>query len=132
MKNNSFGFTFIELMIALAIFAIILLTIAGMQIAAIRANAFANKMTNAVILAEDKLEELKGLPYNDDQLTDDGDTNDLLDIENPDHQDGPGECYTRIWNIADDVPVSGAKTVAVIVGWENWEHKVEIQTIIAR
>lgn len=119
-------------MIALAIFAIALLAIAGMQIAAIRANAFANNMTTAVILAEDKMEELKRLAYNHGQLTDDGDTNDLLDIENPDHQDHPGTGYIRVWNISDNIPVNGTKTVAVIVGWGNWRHKVEIHTIIAR
>jgi len=130
--DNNLGFTIIETMIALAIFAIALLTIAQMQITAIKANAFAHKMTTAVILAQDKLEELKGLPYNDSELADDGDKNDLSDFNNPDHYDDPGEGYTRVWNIADDTPVDDAKTVAVIVGWENWGHKVEIRTIIAR
>lgn len=132
LKKNNRGFTFMELMVALGIFTIVLLAIAGMQIAAIRANSFANNMSTAVILAQDKMEELKRLAYNHSQLTDDGDANDLLDIENPDHQEHLDRGYIRVWNISDNNPVNGTKTVAVIVGWRNWRHKVEIQTIIAR
>jgi len=130
-KRNNRGFTLLEILLAISILAIALLAMAHMQITAIHTNAFANRMTTATTLAYDKMEQLKQLPYNDANLSDDGDTTDLADTANPDYLDDPGGGYTRVWNIADNTPVAGAKTVAVIVGWDNWSHQVRVETIIA-
>jgi len=61
MKRKSVGqegFTLVELLIALTIFAIGLLSIAGMQITALRGNSSANTLTAATALAEGVMEEL--------------------------------------------------------------------------
>lgn len=52
------GFTLIELLVAVTIFAIGLLTVAGMQLTALRANLTAEEITVATSLAEGALEEL--------------------------------------------------------------------------
>ncbi len=65
-KQN--GFTLIELLIALVILAIGLLAIGGMQIISIKGNHFSSNVTRATILAQNKLEYLKTLSYDDPNL----------------------------------------------------------------
>jgi type IV pilus assembly protein PilV len=73
------GFTLIEVLIGLIILAIGILAIAGMQITSIVGTSFNNNLTQASVLAQDRLEFLKGLPLNDAKL-DTGTHNDPPDI----------------------------------------------------
>ena len=57
------GFTLLEVLIALIVFAVGLLGIAGMMIASIRGNTFASRLSAATNLAQDKIEELRNVPY---------------------------------------------------------------------
>ncbi len=58
LRGNRQGFTLVELLVALTIFAIGLLSIAGMQITAMRTNRGANTLTAATAVAEGVLEEI--------------------------------------------------------------------------
>ena len=51
------GFTLVESMLTLAIMSMGLLALAGLQITALRGNALARKMTTAVSIAEQRIEE---------------------------------------------------------------------------
>ena len=62
------GFTLIEVMIGMVIFAIGILSVAAMQTNAIRGNTSANKTTRAFTWCNDRIEFLKSLPYTDAQL----------------------------------------------------------------
>ncbi len=73
------GFTLIEVLIGLIILAIGIFAIAGMQITSIRGTSFSSNMTQASVMAQDRLEFLKSLPLNDGRLNT-GDYNDLPDI----------------------------------------------------
>ena len=73
------GFTLIEVLIGLIILAIGVLAVAGMQITSIIGTSFSSNMTQASVLAQDRLEFLKSLPLTDARL-DTGDYNDLPDI----------------------------------------------------
>jgi type IV pilus assembly protein PilV len=66
------GFTLTEVLIGLVILAVGILAIAGMQITSIRGTSFSSHLTQASILAQNRLEFLKSLPINDGSL----DTND--------------------------------------------------------
>ena len=57
------GFTLIEIMITLVILSIGLVALAGLQISAIKGNAFSKRMTSAVSIANQKLEQLKDTAY---------------------------------------------------------------------
>jgi len=59
------GFTLVEVLIALTIFAIGLLALASMQVTALRGNSNAQIVTDATALAEGTLEWLQSLPAND-------------------------------------------------------------------
>ena len=82
MKTNPFrekGFTLIEVLIGLIILAIGILAIAGMQITSIRGTSFSSNLTQASVIAQERLEFLKGLALTDNNL-DTGDYNDLPNV----------------------------------------------------
>jgi prepilin-type N-terminal cleavage/methylation domain-containing protein len=60
-KNH--GFTLTEVLIGLIIFAVSVLAIAGMQIASITGNAFSQNLTQASILAQNRMEFIRGLDF---------------------------------------------------------------------
>jgi len=113
-KKNE-GFTLIEVLIAISIFAVGLLAIGAMQISAIRVNSTAGQITNRTTWAQDKLEELMGLSYSDPWLEAAG---------NPPGQDSalrthqemtPDGIYTISWTVTNNTPVSGTKLITVTV-----------------
>ena len=139
--KREWGFTLVEVMISLVILSVGSLGLAPLTLSIIKANSLSNQMTRATILAEDKMEELKRLSYTHVQYTQlrdtDSSTTDVtIDITanpslftNPDHSDAYplGETGTvtltstpkRVWNVADNTPATGMKTVTVIVGWKT-------------
>jgi type IV pilus assembly protein PilV len=137
--DNQSGFTLLEVLIAISILTVGLLGVAQMQIMGIRGNYFSGNTTAALTLAEEKMEDLLGKSYTDDSLKDDepGNNANLTSITTIDHaenvnEDGQpvaGGFYRRIWNVADDTPILGTKTVAVIATWDNDSHRVTLSCI---
>lgn len=62
------GFTLIEVLIGLIILAIGILAVAGMQITSITGTSFSKNLTQASVIAQDRLEFFKGLSLNDARL----------------------------------------------------------------
>ena len=124
------GLTLIEILAAIAILAFGLLAVATMQASSIKGNSQAIDTTEAMTLAQDKVEELMRLPYDDPD-----DSDDPLDDDSggagtsglDDTVDGGGTViadesevvgrYTVYWNIAANQPITNVKTVRVIVVW---------------
>ncbi|MEW6428513.1 MAG: prepilin-type N-terminal cleavage/methylation domain-containing protein [Thermodesulfobacteriota bacterium] len=118
------GFTLIEVLIALTVFAFGILAVAAMQTTAAGGNAKARYISEATSWATDQLETLMNLDYDDPLLTDGGGTNNgTAGLD-----DGPvagttadgatastDGSYTIYWNVATDVPVIDTKTIRVIV-----------------
>ena len=67
-RNRQEGFTIIEVMIALSILAIGLLSVAAMQLHSTNKNTSANRTTRAFVWCSDRMEILKNLPYTDANL----------------------------------------------------------------
>lgn len=109
------GFTLIEVLIAITIFAVGLLAVATMQISAIRVNSTAGQITTRMTWAQDKLEELMALPYSDHQIEDLGDPPSGTDSEGESHQETTSDDYTISWTVTDDIPISGTKLITVTV-----------------
>lgn len=63
--NNNNGMTLIEVIVALAVLAIGILSLYSMQIGAINGNAIASKITESSNAAQDKIEELLSKDYGD-------------------------------------------------------------------
>lgn len=66
--DNARGFTLIEVLIGMAIFAIGILAVTTMQMRSINQNASARLQTEATTLAADWMERLMALPYDDPWL----------------------------------------------------------------
>ncbi|WAC06331.1 MAG: prepilin-type N-terminal cleavage/methylation domain-containing protein [Thermodesulfobacteriota bacterium] len=150
MNLKEKGFTLVELMIAVVVLAIGILGLIGLQVAAMNGNLSANKMTTAMTLAQDEIEQLKRLPLTNGALTDAGNNDKLTspanaasfehtDANNPINESGENTGlggYYRFWNVADDTPTQGAKTVVVFVFWGAMDanglprHRVMVPTII--
>ena len=111
-SNTQSGFTIIEVMIAVSIFAIGFLAISSLQFTASRNNRTASEITLAVTIATDRMESLMALPFNHEDLNPDS---------NP-HPESQGK-YDLQWVVADvDMNVDGvndAKTVSMTISWER-------------
>ena len=62
ITTNQHGFTLVEVMVALVIFAISMLGLAGLQATALRDNQIANQNSTATHLAEDMAERIRANP----------------------------------------------------------------------
>jgi len=118
------GFTLIDILIALAIFAIGFLAVGKMQITAINTNANARNSTAVITIAKDRAEKLMALSFDDANLvgsaapgidyTPAADV-DLIDNDEDGQIDEAGETghITISWTVIDDQPLPGTKSVRV-------------------
>ena len=67
-RQSQRGVTLIELLVALALLAFVLLGITPLFMASVKSNFSANEYTSIHVLARDRLEQLMNLPFTDDQL----------------------------------------------------------------
>jgi len=68
VKGGEGGFTILEVVIAISILSVGLLGVAIMQTTAIRGNDDAYRVSESTTWAQDRLEALMALPYNDTDL----------------------------------------------------------------
>lgn len=122
---NLRGFTLIEVLMVLAIFSIGILAVASLQMASVKGNAAARRITEKTALAENQIEYLLKLPYGHD---------DLNPAQNP-HGPIQEGVYAVNWNVSDtDLDGDGtddAKTITVDVSRANDNNSnVSIRHII--
>ena len=153
-KKANGGFTLIEVMITVGILSIGLLALASMQITAIKDNSFSSNLTEASALAQQKMEELMNLQYNDAELADtdgdgtnqDSDNNGVDDdngddnktdddfglwhntVATADHNENQGD-YNLFWNVAIDEPFTNTKTIRIIVTWNGQARRIHFDFI---
>ena len=140
--NSNYGFTLVEVMIAITILAIGILGVAMMQISAVRGNSLANGTTEAVTIAQDRMERFITAAFDDldlNDVNDDGNggldrpsRGDVLNGGNgllnagganqPDYAEqvnpATGRSYFVYWNI-EPGPGANAKTIRVITAWNS-------------
>lgn len=138
--NEQKGFTILEVLVAISILTVGLLAVASMQVSAIRGNHLSSNVTAALALAEDKMEQLLGIDYNDASLQDiipgnnanlDTTASGSVDHEelNIDETGDPGGQYRRVWNISNNDPITNNKAITVIVTWNQNKHKVSVSSV---
>lgn len=138
-KQTAAGFTLVEVLIAIVVLGIGFLGTASLMNGTVGGNARALAISGATRVAADQLELLTSLDYNDPLLQDqdipgdpffgiNGIRNPLPPIA-PGIQDRPNPVarpadqeiasadnnYTIYWNIAEDNPMVGTKTLVVVV-----------------
>ena len=110
----SLGYSLIEVLVAMAIFAIASLSLSAGAVAVIRAGHVSERLTQATILAQDKLEEFRA---EFEPLRDGSDT----------RQAG----FVRSWQVSFDTPESGVARIDVTVSWSDPQpHSVTLVTVI--
>jgi len=115
------GFSLIEAMIALVLFAVGMLAVGAMQIDSIKGNSFSQGLTQATVLSQQKLEELKNMPFDDSNLS------------SGHHDEGvlSGSEFSRSYDV--ESTSATLKFVTVTVAWtEKVGHSVSLSTMKAR
>ena len=119
--KQSEGFTFIEVLIALAIFSIGILGVAAMQTSSTRGNSVAGRVTSNVSWATDRVEKLMALPYDNANLMPGNYSvaaaTDGIDNNSDGQIDEAGETgnITIQWTITNDTPVRWTRTIQITV-----------------
>ena len=109
------GFTFLEVILALTLFTFGLLAITRMFGFSTQAIQFSGNRTKAILVAQEKLEALKSIPYNnlldEDRLTEIASKDGIHTF-----QDTQG-LIQRTWTIQKDQPIVGLGLIKVRTAW---------------
>ncbi len=115
------GFTLVEIFVALLIFFLGIVPFLNLQLFTVGSNSAANQLTAATNLAESKMEELLGMPYND-----------LLSAEIiPQAIDG----FQVNWSRNQNTPINDTTTITVTVSWTDKDdipHSISFACIKAK
>ena len=138
--NDNQGFTLIEIMIAMVIFAVGMLSVAAMQTSATRGNTSANRSTRGFIWCSDRMEVLMSLPYTDPILNDTGgpqavaQTVDGIDNNYDGQIDEAGETgdVNLTYSVVDNAVLLNTKTIIVTVTWQAGRKNLRLTTVRAR
>ena len=122
--TNHKGLTLLEAVIAMGIFMVAVLTLAGVAVTASKGAAASKHLTTATILAQDKLEQARSAGY-DLGLTGVVETTEaygsILDFP----------LYQRVVEMQPSRPIPGLQTATVTVSWADDQHSVTVSTVLA-
>ena len=118
--SKSKGFTLLEVLVALIILSFALLALAGLMVTTTKNNAVGNYVTEAATFAQDKLEELRALKWEN-----------LIDGNNTDQRGGStGINYTRNWNVKTN---GSLKTITINVDWnDRTAHSIKLVSVLSQ
>lgn len=116
LRGGQQGYTLVEVLIAITIFAVGLLSLAGMQVTAIQTNSTANTMTAATALAEGVMEEILAWSAGDPRVGSDADDIDwdFGGGQTTKFINGAG-AYSAVYRVDADAPVANVSTITVTV-----------------
>jgi Tfp pilus assembly protein PilV len=106
--------------VALIILSVSLLALAGLMVTTTKNNSFGNHMTEAATLAQDKLEELRAIRWEN-----------ISEGLNTDQQNGStGINYTRDWNVATN---GSLKTISITIRWQDRaNHSIRLTSVLSQ
>lgn len=110
------GFSLVEMMLAMTVLGIGLLSIAQIIPLALAGSTHARLRTQAVQAGQQRLDDLMAVPY-DSLLA--GNFSETVDN------------YSVAWTVSDDVPVPGSKRIDLVASWVTLKgtQTVELATI---
>ena len=112
----------LEVLVALIILSFALLALAGLMVTTTKNNAVGNYVTEAATFAQDKLEELRAIKWEN-----------LIEGNHTDPAPLPGSTginYIRNWN----VKTSGSlKTITIDVNWnDRTAHSIKLVSVLSQ
>jgi prepilin-type N-terminal cleavage/methylation domain-containing protein len=113
-RSGRSGFSLLEVMIALSILAVGLLTLSAMQMQALAAGRNGKTDAFAMTLSQDKMEDLRRRAWTDGQLASTGNWVTPETVTNA----ADGQTYVRDWRV-DDIVVDWTKSLDVRVRWST-------------
>ena len=118
LLKNKKGYMIMEALIAIAIFAIGFMAVATLVFAAARNNTNGNILTQANMLAREKMEELKS-------------KTDLTELDTSEAPETVGGMFTRTWTASDPLAFGTSRQIQVIVSWtrKGKNQQVVMETI---
>jgi len=130
------GFTLVEVLVAVVILSIGILAVSQMTVMGLKTTAVINQRLYARTTMARVFEDLNARPPIDSLLTNDGDNGDLADDSVGDFQQTISDSlakvsYQTLWNVADNTPEVGLKTVRIFVRWGAGDkYKISTDLII--
>lgn len=124
------GFSLVEVLVAIAILIGAIVTLAMIMARSASTNASARRATYATLLAADKLEHLRALPFGDAELT--TSTTDTLAADCDGFFDEPAAGYRRRWSIVPLATSTEVVVVTVSVSWGNSPPQALLTTLKVR
>jgi Tfp pilus assembly protein PilV len=116
----------------MVIFAIGVLAVINMQLASSQYNVKSRNMTEGIVVAQGKVEEIRGMDYSDADLNDTDGLASLSagvastigktideELAEAEHQEAADPRFRLGWNVRDDYPYEDTKTIRVIVKWQE-------------
>ena len=116
------GFTLIEILIATVIITIASSGIATLSVGVIQGNSFSKHLTTATVLAQDRIEQVKMISYQN--------VGTMVGTENY-GSIANYSGYKRITSVSNDTPTSNMKTVTVVVYGNAEKLLVNLSTILS-
>ena len=148
-KRRQKGMSLVEMLVAIVLFSLGTLAVLSMTTGSFQINDHSRSVDEATNLARTTLERLLSIPY-DDILLRDNTADGLAGLlqsqtSTADYHSGnasasafiadyyAGSRYRFFWNVANNLPVNGSKTLSVIVSWQGslGVKRVVFQTIRA-
>ncbi len=115
------GFTLVEVMVAVLILAIALLSMGTVTSTVIGGNAYSSEMTKATTLAQQGMENVEAQGYSSASSS----------TENYGSISGYS-AYKRVTTVTSGSPATGMKSVTVAVFWDADAHSVALKTILVQ
>jgi prepilin-type N-terminal cleavage/methylation domain-containing protein len=123
------GFTLVEVLIALVIFTIGLLGTAALTVTVIQTNAISKRQSQAIVHAQDRLEEVRELGYSNAAAAQ---GTEYIDPATQTWAAGNAYVsYKRQTVVNADTPAAGMTTVTVTVSWDSDARSVSMTNIFA-
>ena len=104
-RKSSRGFSLVEVMIAITIIGVGVLSLASLFPLAMRKVSRGDLESRATFHAQAKIEELKRTPW--------------VQLVNSAAADTLENSFARSWTVQEDAPANGMKTVSVDVSWSD-------------
>lgn len=122
-RHGERGFTLIELMISLTVLLIGVTGILSMHLSSMHATAYSRHATEATVIGEDKMEELRTIPVTEIE------TGGPITVDAQGIEDSDG-MYTITWDMTWDPLGTGVGVQTVTVAWR--ERGYEDHAIVFR